>query len=614
MAPEQATGDPSTDHRADLYAFGCLAYEVFAGAPPFHGGPVHKVIAAHLKETPRPLAESRADVPEPIAALVHRCLEKDPAHRPQGAGEILVSLEGAVHAISQPVPRPRAPGSTQRRGAIIGVAVVALAVAIGALTRVGRPAIGEPVTLALAPFDVSRDTALESRSDGIRDEILTGMAKVSGVRIVGRLAGARYKPRIGLTPDVRAIARDLGARLLVTGTMRASGGRVTLSVQLNDSATTGEVWSDEFVRDSADLPSLTDTVVRSLADTLRARFGSRIGGARIAGVRGPRVANDAFVEWALGREALNRRGAQVAAGSAHFERAIALDPRFAQAHASLATALQLRPYFMGTPPATIRDSTLQEATLALQLDSTLSDAHAALGAMYAHAGQWDSATVEFRHALALQPENATARLTYARILIVRGQTTEGLAELRDAARTERDWPVIGAWLSYALFLTGQVDSAIAESDRAVTREPGLLPATNLGSLMNLALGRTQKAHDLVAVMPPVSVMTYAAYVYAKLGDTVTANALVHAMESSHPRPWFTDIARATVRLAVGDSAAALAALEAGARASGPTWYMYAPVADPMWDLVRNSPRFIALLRFAEIDPAHIERSWRSGAR
>ena len=124
----------------------------------------------------------------------------------------------------------------------------------------------------------------------------------------------------------------------------------------------------------------------------------------------------------------------------------------------------------------------------------------------------------------------------------------------------------------------------------------------------------QKAHDLVAVTPRVDVMTYAPYVYAKLGDTVTANALVNAMESSQARPWFTDIARATVRLAVGDSVAALAALEAGERASGSAWYIYAPVADPMWDPVRNSPRFITLLRRAGIDPAHIERSWRSGAR
>jgi Tfp pilus assembly protein PilF len=410
------------------------------------------------------------------------------------------------------------------------------------------------------------------------------------------------------------MAHDLGARLLVTGTMRASGGQLTLSVQLLDSATTGEVWSDEFVCDSMDLPSLTDAVVRTLTDTLRARFGSRIGTPSVTGARATRVSSEAFVELALGRDALKRRGAQVQVSIGHFERAIALDPTFAQAHAALATALQLRPYFAGTPPAMIHDSTVHEATLALRLDSTLSDAHAALGAMYAHAGQWDSATVEFRHALALQPENATARLTYVRFLIEHGQIPEGMAELREAARTERDWPVIGAWLSYALFVSGQTDSAIAENDRAIAEEPGLLPATNLGALMNLALGRTRQAHDLMAVTPPVGAMTNAPYVYARLGDTVTANALVQAMESSHARPWFTDVARATVRLATGDSAGALAALEASARATGPAWYVYVPLPDPMYDLVRTSPRFIALLRQAGIDPTIVARPRRKRRR
>ncbi|MBW8839350.1 MAG: serine/threonine protein kinase [Gemmatimonadetes bacterium] len=104
MAPDQATGDPRTDHRADLYAFGCMAYELFTGKPPFYGGPMHQIIAAHLTETPRPIAECRADVPPAIADIIRRCLEKDPANRPQTAAEILAALDGAS---PPPAPLPQ---------------------------------------------------------------------------------------------------------------------------------------------------------------------------------------------------------------------------------------------------------------------------------------------------------------------------------------------------------------------------------------------------------------------------------------------------------------------------------------------------------------------------
>ena len=104
MAPEQAAGDPDTDHRADIYAFGCMAYELVVGHPPFHSLPPHKLLAAHMGETPRPVAELRPDCPPALAHLVMQCLAKDPAHRPASADEILSQLDASTSMPGAAVP------------------------------------------------------------------------------------------------------------------------------------------------------------------------------------------------------------------------------------------------------------------------------------------------------------------------------------------------------------------------------------------------------------------------------------------------------------------------------------------------------------------------------
>ena len=102
MAPEQAAADPSTDHRADIYSFGCMAYELLSGRPPFAGLSPHKLLAAHMSERPQPIAELRPDTPPMLAELVMQCLEKDPDARPQRAADIArAARRGDEHVVAR---------------------------------------------------------------------------------------------------------------------------------------------------------------------------------------------------------------------------------------------------------------------------------------------------------------------------------------------------------------------------------------------------------------------------------------------------------------------------------------------------------------------------------
>jgi tetratricopeptide (TPR) repeat protein/tRNA A-37 threonylcarbamoyl transferase component Bud32 len=130
MAPEQAAGDPDTDHRADIYAFGCMAYEMLAGHPPFSGLPPHKLLVAHMNEAPRDVRELRPDCPAPLAGLVMQCLAKNPAVRPADADEVLRQLDAAASLPSGAVPGvfPHGRGLFLKATAIYAAAFIAVAI------------------------------------------------------------------------------------------------------------------------------------------------------------------------------------------------------------------------------------------------------------------------------------------------------------------------------------------------------------------------------------------------------------------------------------------------------------------------------------------------------
>jgi Tfp pilus assembly protein PilF/tRNA A-37 threonylcarbamoyl transferase component Bud32 len=474
MAPEQAAGDPSLDHRADFYALGCLAYELFTGGPPFRG-PSHAVVAAHFRDVPPSLISARPDLPAAVATLVARCLEKDPARRPQSATEILDALDASV--------------------------------------------------------DMAAASGVASR---LRGRVMAGTAVVAAVLAVGLVVA-----RVARRPAAQASA-------------------------------------------SRPAPAGSEN-------------------------------SQAFDEYRLGQALVRQRGSGVKKGVEAFERAIALDPMFARAHAALAAALELYPYFVGTPPAQIRDRAAGEARRALELDSSVAEAHGALGEVYADDGHWSLAAPEFERAIALEPDSVATRLTYGRLLLERGYLASATRQFEQARRLAPVSPLVLGWIAYALFLDGQTDSAFAERARAIQLDSTLLPVANVSALMSLARGDRDAGRWISNLKAPAGTMSNAPYLIARTGDSASAWRLIRAIESNDPHPWFTDVARATVFMALGDTAHALDALETSS-AAGTMWIEYLPLLDPAFDPIRASPRFASLLAKSDVDVATIIGQRRSARR
>ena len=236
MAPEQAAGDPDTDHRADVYAFGCMAYELLAGRPPFAGLPPHKLVVAHMNETPRDVRELRPDCPAPLAALVMQCLAKNPAERPADADDVLRQLDAAGSLPSGAMPGvfPHGRGVFLKAMAIYAAAFIGVAIVARLLVDTqGLPEwvfTGALVVMALG-FPVvlfTGYTQYVARKVGQATPTLTPRGTVVRPSAGGTLAQMAVKasPHVSWTRTARGgVAALTGFALLVAGwlVLRALG-------------------------------------------------------------------------------------------------------------------------------------------------------------------------------------------------------------------------------------------------------------------------------------------------------------------------------------------------------------------------------------------------------
>jgi eukaryotic-like serine/threonine-protein kinase len=236
MAPEQAAADAELDHRIDLYALGCVAYEVIAGEPPFAGSAA-SLIRAHIVDAPPPIVTKRSDVPEALAALVECCLQKDPDDRPASAREILEVLDNLASA------------QTLGSGSMGGT---------------------EVPTVAVLPFaSVSGEQESDHFADGLTDEVITDLSMIKTLRVISRQSAMRLK---GSDKDLRTIARELGARYVLTGSIRRAGSGLRITAQLVDARADAQLWADKFNGTLEDVFEIQERLSRQIVDALRLRL------------------------------------------------------------------------------------------------------------------------------------------------------------------------------------------------------------------------------------------------------------------------------------------------------------------------------------------------------
>ena len=641
MAPEQAAADPNVDGRADIYSLGITAYEMLTGSSPFRGRSPQQLLAAQLTEAPAPIGTHRTDVPQALAALVMRCLEKDPAQRPQSASELVAALSdpnvvsGAFISAAVPTVQreawKRVVQSPPRRRLLLAVAaVVVVALSAGGLLLARRSdrapasmsAVGAAAPLAATPgrnsvavlpiVNIGRDSADDYLADGITAELTAALGRLPGVQVASPTAIASLKTR---PASLAELGRALRVALLLEGTVQREGSRLRVTARLVNAEDGFMLWSDAREHALTDVFTVQDEIARALVEALGEEFAAAAPAASAAPGGDPaaraldveRGTNDAgaYDAYLRGRHFLQKRGeASLRQSVRHFKAAIDRDPRYALAYAGLADALALLPSHGADPRGREVADALQAAERAVRLDSTRAEVWESRGSALFAAWRWADAERAFRRAIAIDPRHAAAHQRLGELLSLNGRTTEGVAEARRAVELEPLSPVAASKFAYALGLSGRYTDAIARAREAAALDSTLfLPRLVLGELHLFAKQPVDAARELRAALDfdPAAphVRGLLGYAQATMGDREGAAATIVALTAQAERPGYPG-AIALATLGTGDHPATLTWLERAAERRD-NLFLAASLAEPFFDPLRGQPRFAALVRRLGLD-------------
>jgi TolB-like protein/DNA-binding winged helix-turn-helix (wHTH) protein/Flp pilus assembly protein TadD len=451
-------------------------------------------------------------------------------------------------------------------------------------------------SLAVLPLEsLSSDASQDYFADGMTDELISDLGQISALRVISRTSVMGYKRARKPLPQ---IARELDVDAVVEGTVLRSGDQVRITAQLIEAATDKHLWSQSYEGQLRDTLALQNQVARAIADQIRINLNSQ----EQAALKSVRVVNpEAYESYLKGRYFWNKRTADgLKVALAYFNQAIEQDPKYAQSYSGLADTYALLgdwQYAVMTPKEALPKAKAA-ATKALELDSTLGEAHNSL-AFCLDGFDWDfpSAGKEFQRALELNPGYATARHWYAWHLSLMGRYDEAIAEMRKAENLDPLSLIINADLAEILLLAHSYDESIRQSRKTIEMDPNFALAHNqLGQaylqkhMNDEAVAELQEAVQLSADSP--TCLANLARAYAASGKKSEAAKLLTDLKKRSSPGYSHASEIAVIYAALGDKNQAMSWLEKGYEERFNPGVLLRPGFDPL----RSEPRFQELLR------------------
>jgi serine/threonine-protein kinase len=446
MSPEQVDGSENLDGRSDIYSLGCVLFEMLVGQPPFRGSTVTAVIANRLT-TPVPSPRAfRELIPDAVDAAVKKAMATLPADRFSTAAQF-------TEALSTPVTT---------------------AVAMGAAHAMAQDIAAVAKSVAVLPFEnMSTDPENEYFSDGITDDIIAQLSKISALKVISRTSSMQYKKS---TKKITAIAEELGVGAVLEGSVRKAGQRVRIVAHLVDPKTEKHLWGETFDRKLDDIFEVQSEVAQQITGALSVALSPEEKERVEKKATGDA---DAYNLYLLGRFQANKWAeADVQKGIEYFQQAVAKDPGYAVAYAGLADAYELLSIgFSSKPPVEYLANAKAMALKALEMDDSLAEAHTSLAyARWLADLDWPGAERGFKRALELKSSYVMAHEWYAEYLAALGRHEEAIAEIKRAQQLDPLAVPVNRAVGWVLYFARRYDQSAEELQKALAMNPDFLGA------------------------------------------------------------------------------------------------------------------------------------------
>jgi serine/threonine protein kinase/tetratricopeptide (TPR) repeat protein len=502
MSPEQVRGQQA-DLRSDVFAFGCVLFELLAGRRPFERATSADTMAAILHDPPPTLSASGKNRPADLDRIVLRCLEKEPGARYPSARE----LAGAVKQIA--------------------LQVAAAAATQSELDTAGgrpRPAPRTAPSVAVLPFvNMSSDAENEFFSDGLAEELISSLSKVEGLHVASRTSSFAFK---GKNENIRKIGEELKVKTVLEGSVRKSGTRLRIAAQLVNVGDGYQLWSETFNRQMEDVFAIQDEIAQSITKALKGILTDKD-----RQVLGKTAAEDvrAYEYYLRGRQFFHEfRHKSFDYARKMFAQAIDIDPNYARAHAGLADCFSFL-FAYWDPRSELLAEAEAASQRALQLDPNSAEAHVSRGFALSLQKKYTDARTEFETAIRLDPNLYEAYFFFARACMSEGRREEAAALYEKALGVRPDDYQPACLRGSIYFGLGRNDEAMAASRQAlsivqkhVELHPDDARALYLGAIVHSRMGDNRRALEwadrAVAIDPEETLTLYnVACLYSVLG-------------------------------------------------------------------------------------------------
>lgn len=458
-----------------------------------------------------------------------------------------------------------------------------------------RPVPIAAPSIAVLPFvNMSSDRETEYFSDGITEELINSLSNVDGLRVVSRTAVFALK---GKTLGIDQLGSQLKANLLLEGSVRREGNALRITAQLIDVADGYHLWSKSYDREVRGIFALEDEIARSIAGTLQRKL------VRQEAAKPATSSQEAHDLYLKGRYFLNKRNLEAfrkAAG--FFEHAIQVDPEYALAYTGLADAIALRTIYDAVPGSELSAMAKIAARKALDLDPGLAEAHTSLANIASNEWDWPTALEEFRAAIELKPDYATARQWYAETLAYMGRLQEAEREIQRALELDPTSLIINTVAGSFRALARDYDGALERFGKTLDMEPGFDRArwgvVHIYMLQGRLADAIRELEDIRSATP-VELLGTRGRIAALMGRRAEAVGALHELERISRREYVRPIDPALISIALGDYDRAFALLQKGCMDRDASM-LYVKLA-PVLDTVRSDPRFTKLLECMRLE-------------